>query len=73
MNRHPISAAERERAQKLLEDGASYREVSRTLGRDRRVWRSLLPGYDWTPQQSVAFSAMTRAFNSLTWHGKPLT
>lgn len=55
----PYSDAEMEQARRLLEDGASYREVARTLGRDASYLTRLLPGYGWT-RDDVAIYAGVR-------------
>lgn len=44
----------------MLEDGASYREVARTLNTRTATVMSKFPGYGWTPQQSGEFGMMMR-------------
>lgn len=39
------------RALELLEDGASYNEVGKTLGRDPGTVRRWVPGFNWTEDQ----------------------
>jgi DNA-binding CsgD family transcriptional regulator len=68
---HPAAAAlltvdETARALALLEDGASYVEVAKTLGRNNNTIRRRLPGYRWTPQQTAEYAVMMRTL------GKPL-
>ena len=41
-------------AKVLLVDGASYPEVTRTLGFSASTWRKHLPGYQWTKSQAGA-------------------
>lgn len=44
----PVDAEELARAKALLEDGCSYKEVARTLGRSQsKQYRDLLPGMGW--------------------------
>lgn len=40
----PLTADERRRAETMLEDGASYSEVARTIGRSRETIRKWFPG-----------------------------
>lgn len=44
-----------ETAKRLLEDGASYREVSESVNVDRKQVTKTLPGYGWTKKQGVEF------------------
>lgn len=44
-----------ERAKLLLEDGASYHEVSRTTGIPRTTLTDNLPGYGWTLSEAGKF------------------
>lgn len=39
------------RALTMLEDGASYKEVAKTLGRDRSTIRRWVPGFSWSQEQ----------------------
>lgn len=41
----PLSEEEKQIARQLLEDGATYAEAARTLGRDRKCVANALPGY----------------------------
>lgn len=45
-----------ELAHRLLEDGCSYREVARTVGRSDVQIRRAFPGYGWTGQQSGSWT-----------------
>ncbi len=47
-------------AQRLLEDGASYREVARTLGCSRGVVMHRLPGFGWSYSESGTYRQMLR-------------
>lgn len=49
-----------DQARTLLADGASYREVERTLGLHRSTISHHLPGYGWTPREGGQFRAATR-------------
>ena len=42
-------------AKRLLEDGASYREVSKTVNIDRRHIQKTLPGSGWTKKEGGQF------------------
>lgn len=53
----PLSAHEKERALSLLQDGASYAEVGRTLGRSEDRLQVNFPGYGWTREQTGAHNA----------------
>lgn len=52
-----LSAAEVEAARRLLDDGAPYSEVARTLGRSHSAIARRLPGYAWTPVQRGQWQA----------------
>lgn len=70
----PLTDAELARAKEMLEDGASYTEVSRTLGRNGRNLQRRLPGYSWTPEQVLEHARLIRQMNSLfrdSTHGAP--
>lgn len=60
--RRNLSAEEIATAQRLLDEGASYAEVARTLGRERSVIRRRFPGCGWTPQQGSDHAAWLRQF-----------
>lgn len=51
----PMSNEELAAAARLLEDGCSYNDVSRTLGRHRHTLRKMFPGYGWTPSRAIAY------------------
>jgi hypothetical protein len=46
------SDSERLRAKAFLEDGASYQEVGRTIGRYPSTVANWFPGYQFTPRQA---------------------
>ena len=46
-----------ERARMLLEDGASYKEVERTVHMNRRTLRKRFPGYGWPPGEGGRLGA----------------
>lgn len=47
-----MTVEEIERARALLEDGASYYEAARSIGRSSMVLRRKLPGYQWDKVKS---------------------
>lgn len=47
-----------QRAEELLDDGASNLEVARTIGCDERTIRRRFPGRGWTKQQAAEHSAL---------------
>lgn len=59
-NPPPLTAEQLARAKDLLEDGAPYPEVARTLGCGSEVLRNRLPGYSWTLQQAGQYRAARR-------------
>lgn len=61
----PFTEAERIEAKARLDDGASYNEVARTIGRTHQTLVKHLPGYTWTPQQVAEAGAMGRAMARL--------
>jgi len=48
----------RDKAKALLDGGASYREVGRTLGPSARAIAKWFPGYGWTFQQAGSYAQM---------------
>lgn len=56
---------EDERALAMLKDGASYAEVGRTLGRRYQGIAHRFPGYSWTPEQTIEYRAVLKAFNAI--------
>lgn len=56
----PVTTGELEQARRLLEDGASYGEVERTLGRAPNTFRRLLPGYAWNREQIAEWQRTMR-------------
>ncbi len=60
-----ISEADLAVAQQMLEDGATYSEVSRTLGRDTRVWKRRFPGFDCPPERTGELSMLARTLNKI--------
>lgn len=60
-----ITETELAAARQLLEDGASYGEVGRTLGRSQSSIAAHLPGYGWTREMSSAYALMCKRFNQL--------
>ncbi|SIB67633.1 helix-turn-helix domain-containing protein [Mycobacteroides abscessus] len=62
----PMSVSERTRALELLNDGASYREVARTIGRGTTTLKRAFPGYGWTQAQRFEYRMALRAFNAIS-------
>lgn len=62
----PFTEDELERARELLDDGVSYAEVGRTLGRSPTWLPVHLPGYAWTRQQSGAYVQTLRRLKRIT-------
>ena len=58
---HPTEI--RERALALLQDGASYTEVGRTLGVKHSTVSGWWPGYGWTQRQGGSYGGMVKAMN----------
>lgn len=52
-----------ERADRLLADGCSFREVARTLGCHYMTVNNRFPGRGWTYRQAGAFRAATRDYS----------
>lgn len=61
----PFTESEYIAAKRLLDDGASYNEVARTIGRTHQTLVKHLPGYTWTSQQVAQAGAMGRAMARL--------
>ncbi|MEV7768308.1 helix-turn-helix domain-containing protein [Microbacterium sp. NPDC086615] len=59
----PITEDEKARALAMLQDGASYKEVGRTIGRCRRHLAHVLPGYGWTQEEKGRFGALIAKSN----------
>lgn len=57
--------AEYRAAKRMLDDGASYHEVGRTLGRAASTVKRHLPGYTWDKHQAAHAAALGRAMARL--------
>lgn len=55
-----FTAEEDALCRRMLEDGASYSEVARTVGRHREVINRRYPGLGWTRQQCGEWTTMIR-------------
>lgn len=55
----------RARAKAMLEDGASYLEVERTLGPKARTLSKWFPGMGWDPRDAVTYRHMMRVMDSI--------
>lgn len=53
------------KAKALLEDGASYQEVARTIGFSGSTISRWFPGYTWSDKQKGEASAMARKMNQI--------
>ncbi|MFA4083637.1 helix-turn-helix domain-containing protein [Mycobacteroides salmoniphilum] len=58
-----MSPEELEQAQVMLDDGASYHEVGRSLGRSPGTIQRHFPGCSWTQDQITAHAVVMRKFN----------
>lgn len=54
-----------ERAKEMLDDGASYAEVGRTLRKSPKNIRKALPGYGWTQSQGAQWREHKRAMEEI--------
>ncbi|WNM68446.1 helix-turn-helix DNA binding domain protein [Mycobacterium phage Starcevich] len=61
----PLSQEQKDFAQYLLDDGAPYNEVARTLGVSRTTVEKYFPGYGWSKKQAAEFRALVRKFRWL--------
>lgn len=61
-----LTATEKARARMLLDDGASYIETARTLGRSDKAIARHFPGYGWTRQQGNEYRDAMRAEKKAT-------
>jgi transcription initiation factor TFIIIB Brf1 subunit/transcription initiation factor TFIIB len=59
----PVSREALDRAGRLLKDGASQREVTRTTGISRVTLRKYFPGLCWTFREGGEFRALTKSSN----------
>lgn len=55
--------SDEDRALALLDDGASYTETARTLGRSRKWVSKHFPGRGWTHREGGAYGYMVRKAN----------
>ncbi|SKX80610.1 Transposase and inactivated derivatives, IS30 family [Mycobacteroides abscessus subsp. bolletii] len=62
----PLSDTERATALRLLEDGANYQEVARTIGRGRTTIKRAFPGYSWTQAQKFEYHMALRALDAIS-------
>ena len=58
-----VSAERLRAAERLLDDGASYQEVHRTLRMNLRTLKHHFPGREWSRHQSGVFAAMVTHMN----------
>ena len=60
----PFTADEIAQAEQMLDDGCSYNEVGRTLGRQGHVIAKRWPGRGWSRHDSATYGALMR------YHGR---
>ena len=60
-----VSDDEFSRAKEMLEDGASYEEVARTLRRSHTAFRHRFPGYTLTKEEAAHRAALGRQMAQL--------
>lgn len=60
------------RAKKMLIDGASYEEVSRTIGFGARYIQKWHPGYKWTMAQTIEARSLARKMENIDRRTKNL-
>ena len=60
LNKRPPSPEKLRQAARLLQGGASQREVTRTTGIARETLRKHFPGQGWTYREGGSFRALTR-------------
>lgn len=60
----PVTQEDLDRAEALLLDGASQREVTRTTGIARETLRKYFPGQCWTFKEGGDFRALTKTAES---------
>jgi IS30 family transposase len=60
-----VTESEFARAKEMLDDGASYEEVARTLRRSHTAFRHRFPGYSLTPTEASQRAALGRQMAQL--------
>lgn len=60
-----LTEAETQFLRQLLEDGCTYGEAARTIGRRVGVIKKHFPGYDCTREQQIEAARLARNFNRL--------
>ena len=61
----PVTESEFARAKEMLEDGASYEEVARTLRRSHTAFRHRFPGYALSPAEAAHRAVLGRRMAQL--------
>lgn len=67
VERRTASEDDKLRAKKMLEEGASYAEVARTIGFGPQHVKRWFPGYEWTVEQRNEMADMQRRLDGLTF------
>ena len=60
-----VSPERLEAARSMLADGASHKDICRTLRMNRETLRRHFPGTAWTPEQSGRLAQMVRQLNRI--------
>ncbi|AER47618.1 DNA binding protein [Mycobacterium phage DS6A] len=68
----PLTADEQAWARELLDDGAPYAEVGRTLGRSDAAIRRRFPGYELDAKQAAQVAGLVRAMSRIEKLSDPL-
>ncbi|APU93057.1 helix-turn-helix DNA binding domain protein [Mycobacterium phage Bubbles123] len=61
----PLTQEQKDFARYLLDDGAPYQEVARTLGVSSTTIEKHFPGRAWTKRQAAEFTALLKKFRRL--------
>lgn len=67
----PMSDTELARCKQLLEDGCSYTEVGRTIGRSDRTIAKHFPGHGYNQQQIAEYRKIVKQLNTFDRQRKP--
>lgn len=66
---HPLTQVEKERAAAMLDDGASFREVARTLGRsDMTIGNHFRGRSQWNKYRGMEYQRMRKALDAIPVH-----
>lgn len=62
---YPVTPERLEAARRLLDDGASHKDISQTLHMSRTTLQRHFPGTAWTRDESIRMAHMVRQLNRL--------